>query len=73
MSTGAGARYRSLRDMLEITINPEFQRSYELEIAAMKRTFAFPVDPWFNFGDPRLLLALIFLVVGFARSAPRKS
>jgi hypothetical protein len=39
----------------------------------MKKTFAFPVDPWFNFGDPRLLLALIFLVVGFARSALRKS
>jgi hypothetical protein len=38
-----------------------------------KKTFAFPVDPWFNFADPRLLLALTFLVVGFARSALRKS
>jgi hypothetical protein len=39
----------------------------------MKRTFAFPVDPWFNFGDPRLLPALIFLVVGVATSTLRKS
>ena len=54
-------------------MNPEFQGSLELKVAAITKTFAFPVDPWFNFGDPRLLLALIFLVVGFARSAPRKS
>jgi hypothetical protein len=50
-----------------------FQGSREFKIAEMKDTFAFPFDPWFNFDDPPLLLALIFLVVGFARNALRKS
>jgi hypothetical protein len=66
-------RYRSRRDMLEIAMNPQLQGSREFKIAAMKKTFAFPVDPWINFSDPRLLPALIFLVVGFATSALRKS
>lgn len=54
-------------------MNPQFQGSHEFKIAALKKTFAFPVDSWFHFGDPRLLLALIFLVIGFATSALRRN
>lgn len=65
---GAGMRYRSRRDVLDIATNPAFQGSHEFKIAAMKKTFAFPGDPWFHFGDPRLLLALIFLLIGLTVS-----
>jgi hypothetical protein len=57
----------------EIAMNPHFRGSREFKIAAMKRNFAFPVDPWLNFGDPHLALALIFLVAGSAGSGLRKS
>jgi hypothetical protein len=68
-STGAGMRYRSRRDMLEIATNPAFQGPHEFKIAAMNKTFAFPADPWFHLGDPRLILALIALVIGLAVAA----
>ena len=59
-------RYRSRRDLMEIATNPAFQGSHEFKIAAMNKTIAFPIDPWFHLGDPRLLLALLFLVIGLA-------
>jgi len=68
---GAGMRYRSRRDMLEITTNPAFQGSHEFKIAAIDKTFAFPLDPWVQLGDPRLLLALLFSTIGFAVSSIR--
>lgn len=67
-TTGAGMRYRSRRDMLEIATNPAFRGSHGFKIAAIERTIAFPIDPWFHLGDPRLLLALICLVVGLTVS-----
>ena len=65
-TTGAGMRYRSRRDMLEIASNPEFAGRHEFKIAAMRKTIAFPIDPWFHFGDPRLLLALALGLIGCA-------
>lgn len=62
-TSGALMRYRSRRDMLEIAANPEFQGPHEFKIAAMAKTIAFPVDPWMTAGDPRLLLALVLLIV----------
>ena len=61
---GAGMRYRSRRDMFEITFNQEFQGRHEFKVASMAKTIAFPVDPWFHFGDPRLLLALLLGLIG---------
>ena len=52
-------RYRSRRDIVEIAMNPAFQGPHEFKIAAMTKTIAFPIDPWFHLGDPRLLLALL--------------
>jgi hypothetical protein len=63
-TTAAGMRYRSRRDMLEIASNPDFQGPHEFKLAAMNKTIAFPVDPWFHLGDPRLVLALLGLVIG---------
>ena len=59
-------RYRSRRDLLDIATNPEFAGRHEFKVAAMAKTIAYPIDPWFHLGDPRILLALLFLVVGFA-------
>ena len=67
-TTGAAMRYRSRRDMLEITTNPAFAGSHDFKVAAMEKTIAFPLDPWFQLGDPRLVLALIlaFVASGFS-------
>lgn len=67
-TVGAGMRYRSRRDLLEIASNPAFQGSHQFKIAAMRKTFAFPVDPWFHLGDPRLVLAMLFLILGLTVS-----
>ena len=65
---GLGMRYRSRRDLFEIATNPAFQGAHRFKIAGIKQTFAFPIDPWFQLGDPRLVLALVFLVIGLAVS-----
>jgi hypothetical protein len=67
-SVGAGMRYRSRRDLLEISSNPAFAGSHEFKIAAMRKTIAFPIDPWMQLGDPRLILALLLGLVGCAVS-----
>ena len=63
-SIGAGVRYRSRRDMLEIGTNPAFAGSHEFKVAAMAKTIAFPVDPFNYLGDPRLVLALLLGLIG---------
>lgn len=75
-TTGAGMRYRSRRDMLEITVNPAFSGSHEFKVAAMRKTIAFPIDPWIQLGDPRLVLALLLGLIGCGlswREAVRQS
>jgi hypothetical protein len=63
-SQGALMRYRSRRDMMEIATNPDFAGPHEFKLAAMTKTIAFPVDPWFSPGDPRALLAMVLIIVG---------
>lgn len=58
-SSAAMMRYRSRRDLLEIAGAPEFNGPHEFKIAAIKRTIAFPVDPFLQLGDPRLMLGLL--------------
>ncbi len=65
---GALMRYRSRRDLFEISTNPAFQGSHEFKVAAMAKTIAFPLDPWFQLGDPRLVLALILGVLALGLS-----
>jgi len=73
-SQGALMRYRSRRDLMEIATNPEFSGPHEFKIAAMNKTIAFPLDPWMQAGDPRLLLGLILLIIAliFGRGAATK-
>lgn len=56
-------RYRSRRDMLEIAADPAFGDRHEYKLAALTKTIAFPVEPQLHPGDPRVLLALVFLAV----------
>ncbi len=37
---------------------------HAFKVAAVEKTIAFPLDPWFHAGDPRFLLALIFILLG---------
>jgi len=67
-SNGAGMRYRSRRDMLEIATTPEFAGSHRFKVADMAKTIAFPIDPWIQLGDPRLVLALVLGLIGCALS-----
>ena len=63
-TAGAGVRYRSRRDLLEIGTNPAFEGRHEFKVAAMAKTIAFPVDPFNYLGDPRLVLALLLGLIG---------
>ena len=65
---GAGMRYRRRRDLLEIAGNSAFADSHEFKVAAMRKTIAFPIDPWLQLGDPRVVLALLFGLIGCALS-----
>lgn len=67
-STGALVRYRSRRDLLQqaASFREAATNIHEFKIAAMSKTIAFPVDPWYQLGDPRLVLGLILLVIGLA-------
>lgn len=65
---GLGMRYRSRRDLLEIAGNSDFTDSHVFKVAAMRKTIAFPIDPWQSLGDPRFILLLIFLVIGLTVS-----
>lgn len=65
---GAAMRYRSRRDMLEIATNPAFAGAHEFKIASMAKTIAFPIDPWLQLGDPRLVLALLLATICCALS-----
>lgn len=62
-SQAAFMRYRSRRDLMEIAADPDFQGPHQFKIAAMSKTIAFPGDPWFQTGDPRLLLALVLIIM----------
>jgi hypothetical protein len=69
---GGLVRYRSRRDLLEqaVAIRAlEGTNIHDFKIAAIEKTIAFPVDPWFQLGDPRLVLALVFGVVGLSVQA----
>ena len=63
-SAGAGVRYRSRRDLLEIGTNTAFAGRHEFKVAAMVKTIAFPVDPFNYLGDLRLVLALLLGLIG---------
>ena len=57
-------RYRSRRDLVEIATDPAFGNAHLYELAALQRTIAVPVEPILMLGSPRVLLALVGIVLG---------
>lgn len=53
-------RFRSRRDMMEILISPQFYEKHELKFAALSKSIAYPVDPWFQLGGFPLTVGLTF-------------
>lgn len=71
-SQGGLVRYRSRRDLLEqvSAISEHADRGiHAFKIAAMEKTIAYPLDPWYQLGDPRFVLALVFAVIGLSVQA----
>jgi len=62
---GALIRYRSRRDLLEMfeEITANGSSIHAFKVAAMEKTIAFPLDPWYQLGDLRLVLAMLFLII----------
>ena len=63
-SQAALVRDRSRRDLIEIVLDPARAGSHDYKVAAIQKTIAFPIDPWFQLGDPRVVLALLLVAVG---------
>ena len=69
---GGLVRYRSRRDLVkqaEAIAAAEESGIHDFKIAAMEKTIAYPLDPWFYLGDPRLVLGLVVLVAGLTVQA----
>ncbi len=60
---GAAMRYRSRRDMMEITINPAFSGRHDFKIASLEKTIAYPIEDGLVLTDPRVLLFFVLLSV----------
>ena len=58
-------RFRSRRDLMEILTTPEFHEKHEFKFAALSKSIAYPVDPWFQLGGVPLTVGLI-LALGAA-------
>jgi hypothetical protein len=52
-------RYRSRRDLMEILPATVGSAHHNLKLEALEKTLAFPASPWFMFGGPRVVVALI--------------
>jgi hypothetical protein len=59
----AVVRYRSRRDLMDITTNPAFAGKHHFKLAALTKTIAYPVESQLYLSDPRFLLALIILCI----------
>ena len=70
---GGLVRYRSRRDFLEIVTDRAFSGKHHFKAAALEKTIAFPVEPDFNLGDPRLLIGLLLLALTALADARRSS
>ena len=71
-------RYRSLRDLMDMTLDPEMLKGREFKYAALEHTEVFITRPTLTFVQVRLMAGLIFLTIGFAgflliRRRPEKS
>lgn len=75
---GGLVRYRSRRDMMEFVVflndlETRGENIHRFKFAALEKHTAVPLDPWFQLGDPRLVLGLLFLTIGLALDVRRLS
>jgi len=56
-------RFRSRRDFMEILITPQFHGKHEFKFAALRKSIAYPVDPWFQLGGVSLTVALFLALM----------
>lgn len=56
-------RYRSRRDLVEITSDPAFEAAHGFKVAALAKTIAYPVETPFHPGDLRFLLGVSLLAL----------
>lgn len=73
---GGIVRYRSRRDLMELVMSLLDSDIHAFKQAAIEKTIAFPIDPFFYAGDPRLLLALLLAIAALSlqlRGARRAS
>jgi hypothetical protein len=54
-------RYRSRRDMMDMATNPEFQKVHKFKVAAVEKTFGFPMSPRFIAGGGLEIAVPLFL------------
>lgn len=57
-------RYRSRRDLMEITTDPRFIDAHQYKVAAIGETFAFPIAPVTTMTSPRHTIAAILFALG---------
>jgi hypothetical protein len=74
---GVLIHYRSRCDLMNLIVTGvseqarEDQNPHDYKVAGMEKTIAYPLDPWFCLGDPRLVFGLAFLVIGLALEVRR--
>jgi hypothetical protein len=56
-------RFRSRRDFMEILITPQFHAKHELKFAALSKSIAYPVDPWFQLGGLTIVVGLALALI----------
>ena len=56
-------RYRSRRDVMEISTNPAFADRHEYKMAALDKTIAYPVEASLYYADARFMLFLLLLAL----------
>jgi hypothetical protein len=57
-------RYRSRRDVVEISSNPAFADAHQFKALAMAQTIAIPVEPTLMLGSPRWLVGGALVTLG---------
>ena len=67
-TAGGLVRYRSRRDLVQQALffsqQGDDMQVHQFKSAALEKTIAYPLDPWFQLGDPRLVLALVLVIIG---------
>tara|TARA_Y100000385_G_scaffold287682_1_gene352438 strand:+ start:4287 stop:4934 length:648 start_codon:yes stop_codon:yes gene_type:complete len=56
-------RFRSRRDFIEILIHPKFHEKHQFKFAALEKSIAYPVSPWFQLGGFPLTVALVLALL----------